>query len=89
MTSSPQIGKAGQNLKALFVFALLLTLLVSVLGGFMLVAGNSHADRTLTLPVWEYGQFLLFLGLTNLFVYACIFLQVRVLIRVATVENSA
>jgi hypothetical protein len=89
MNSAPQIGKAGRNLKALFALALLLTLLVSVCGGFMSVAGNPHPDRTLTLPVWESGQFLLHLGLTNLIVYACIFLQVRVLICGARVENSA
>jgi hypothetical protein len=86
MNSSSQISNARRNLRALFVLALLLTLLLSVCGGYMLIVGHSHPAVTLTLPTWEYGQFLLLYGLTNLFVYACIFLQVRGLTRAASNE---
>jgi hypothetical protein len=88
MNSSPLIHKARRNLNALFVLAFLLTLLASASGGYVLVAGYSHPDVTFTMPAWEYGQFLMLLGLANLFVYACIFIQIRGLIRRVSDENA-
>ena len=89
MNSSPHIQKARRNLKALFILAFLLTLMMSVSGGYVLAAGHSHPDVTFTMPAWEYGQFLLLAGLVNLFVYACIFIQVRRLVRGVSYDNAA
>jgi hypothetical protein len=89
MNSSPHIHKARRNLKALFGLAFLLTLLMSASGGYVLVADHSHPDVTFTMPAWEYGQFLLLAGLVNLFVYACIFIQVRRLVRGVSYDNAA
>jgi hypothetical protein len=88
MNSSPHIHKARRNLKALFILAFLLTLMMSASGGYVLAAGHSHPDVTFTMPVWEYGQFLLLAGLVNLFVYACIFIQVRRLVRGVSYDHA-
>ena len=63
------------------MLASVLALGTSVVGSYTLFIGNSKPLATLTLPVWQYGQFLMLFGLANVFVYACIFLQVRGLIR--------
>jgi hypothetical protein len=89
MKSSPHIYKARRNLNALFVLAFLLTLLMSACGGYMLIRGNSRLDVKLTMPAWEYGQFLLMLGLVNLFVYVSLCFQVRRLIRGIGHDNAA
>jgi hypothetical protein len=88
MNPSPQIHKARRNLRVIFVLAFLLTVLASVSGGYVLVAGHSHPDVTFTMPAWEYGQFIMLFGLTNLFVYACIFFQVQRLIREVRDEKA-
>jgi hypothetical protein len=88
MNSSPRLRKVRRNLTALFVLAFLLTVLASALGACILVIGESHPAATLTMPAWEYGQGLMLFGLINVFVYGCIFFQVRMLIRGFTNENA-
>jgi hypothetical protein len=73
----------------LFALGFLLTLLMSGMGGYVLVSGELHPEITFTMPVWEYGQFLMLLGLGNLFVYSCIFFQVWRLLRGVRDENRA
>ncbi len=90
MNSSPHIQKARRNLRAIFLLGFILTLMASIAGGYILVVGHSRPDVTFTMPAWEYGQFLMLLGLTNLFVIVCLFIQFRKLIRgVVRDENAA
>jgi hypothetical protein len=81
MIASPRLQKTSRNLRAIFLLGFILTLLASVVGGYILVVGHSRPDVTFTMPAWKYGQFLMFLGLTNLFVIVCLFIQFRKLTR--------
>jgi hypothetical protein len=70
-----QPSKITRNIKALLTLGFTVTLVASVGGGFMLVFGYSRAS--VTQPMWKFGQHLMILGLTNLFIYLCIFFQLR------------
>ena len=80
MNTSPQDRRVRSNLRALFVLAFFLSLLMSGSGGFVLAFGWSHQNITFKMPAWQYGQFLLLLGLANVFIYICLFFQVRKLL---------
>ena len=64
-------------------------MMASIAGGYILVVGYSRPDVKFTMPAWEYGQFLMLLGLTNLFVIVCLFIQFRKLIRGVIDDNAA
>ena len=80
MDALPQDRRVRRNLKALFVLAFFLSLLMTGSGGFILAFGWSHQDITFKMPAWQYGQFLLLVGLANVFICICIFFQVRKLL---------
>ena len=75
MYSPPETTKTRRNLRALFAVGFVLTLVASIGGGFILALGYSRAG--VTQPMWKFGQYIMLLGLANLFVYLCIFFQVR------------
>jgi len=75
MNSLPQFAKTRRNLKALFALGFVLASVASIGGGLILALGYSHAS--VTQPLWQFGQYAMLLGLLNLFVYLCIFFQVR------------
>lgn len=79
--NSPQTTKTRRNLRALFALGFIITLVASIGGALILALGYSRAN--VTQPMWEFGQYVMLLGLTNLFVYLCILFQVRRLMAVA------
>ena len=73
------IMKTRRNLRALFTLGFIITLLASIRGGLTLALG--YSQPSITQPMWQFGQYAMLLGLTNLFIYLCIFFQVRKLMR--------
>ena len=73
--NSPQTAKTRRSLRALFALGFVITLVASIGGGLILALGFSRAS--ITQPMWKFGQYVMLLGLINLFVYLCIFFQVR------------
>jgi hypothetical protein len=68
--------KMNKNLRAIFVLGLILALLPSISGGYIFAFGYLRAPGT-TMQVWEFGKFIMICGLANLFVYVCLFFQIR------------
>ena len=81
MTAEMKV-RVKKNLRALFVLGLALTLLATVGGAVILTLGYSRAPNAAQ-PVWKFGQWIMLFGLANLFVYVCIFLQIRGLMRLS------
>jgi hypothetical protein len=71
--------KTRRNLRALFALGFIITLIASIGGGLILALG--YSQPSITQPMWKFGQYVMLLGLTNLFVYLYIFFQVRKLMR--------
>ena len=67
--------KTKRNLRALFILGFLIALVPSIGGGLILALGYSRPS--VTQPIWKFGQYVMLLGLANLFVYLCVFFQVR------------
>ncbi|MBI2924755.1 MAG: hypothetical protein HYY24_03515 [Verrucomicrobia bacterium] len=65
-----------RNLRALFALGFVLSSLAAVGGALILALAYSRAP-TATQPLWQFGQYVMLVGLANLFVYACLFFQVR------------
>jgi hypothetical protein len=89
MISLAQIRKAKRNFRATFLLGFILALMPSIAGGIVLFVGHSRPDVMFSMPAWQYGQFIMLFGLLNLFVYVCLFIQVRKLIRGITDEAAA
>ena len=70
--------KTIRNLRGLFVLGLILSIIPTFAGGVILALGWSRPS--FTQPMWQFGQYVLLLGLTNLLVYTWLYLQVRKLI---------
>ena len=68
--------KAKKNIRALFVLGFILAILTGISGGYIMVFGYLRAPGV-TMPVWEFGKFIMICGLANLFVYVCLFFQIR------------
>jgi len=79
MNEQSHIVKIKKNLRALFVLGFTLTLLASIGGGIILGLGWYRAPNAMT-PIWKFGQWMMLFGLTNFFVYTCLFFLVRSLI---------
>jgi hypothetical protein len=73
MKRFPDLNK---NITALFVLGFVLALLLSVGGGFILGFGYFRAPGA-TIPIWKFGQFMMFCGFGNLFVLVCLCFQIR------------
>ncbi len=76
--NSPQPTQTRRNLRALFALGFIITLVASIGGGLILAL--SYSRPSIMQPMWKFGQYVMLMGLTNLFVYLCIFFQVRKLI---------
>ncbi len=76
MTELSRLPKAKKNLRALLSLGFVLALVASIGGGFILVIGYFRAP-TYARPFWEFGQWMLMHGVCTLFVFLCIFFQVR------------
>jgi hypothetical protein len=61
--------------RALFALGFVIAALSALGGGLVLTVGYSHPG--VTQPMWRYGQYVMLLGLYHLFVYSCLFFQVR------------
>jgi hypothetical protein len=73
MNNSQNVGK---NIRALFALGYILALLPAIGGGFIMAFGYLRAPGA-SMPTWEFGKYIMISGLVNLFVYICIFFQVR------------
>ena len=73
--NSPQPTKTRRNLRALFALGFITGLIASIGGGLILAL--SYAQANITQPMWRFGQYVMLLGLINLFIYLCIFFQVH------------
>lgn len=78
MNMQPE-AKNMRNLKALFLLAAVLCVLAIVGGALILSVGYSRPD--VTQPMWQFGQYILFMGVVNLAVYFGIYLQIRAMRR--------
>ena len=67
--------KTPRSLRALFVFAAFHVSLTVLGGGLLLIMSHPHPD--VTQPVWQFGQWMLFLGIIHFLIYAGIYWQVR------------
>ena len=71
----PAPSKARRNLRALVILGFVLGLVASIGGAVILIAGWQAPN--VTQPLWQFGQYVMLLGLCNLFVYIGIFFQAR------------
>lgn len=85
--NSPETTRTRRNLRALFALGFMIALVASVGGGLILAIGYSRAS--VTQPIWKFGQYVMLLGLANLFVYLCIFFQVRRLLSGVSDDHAA
>ena len=78
--------KTRRNLRTLFALGFIITLIASIGGVLILALG--YSQPSITQPMWKFGQYVMLLGLANLFVYLCIFFQVRKLMRGAGDDHT-
>lgn len=78
MKSPTAQAKSRRNLRALFFLASILCLLAAGGGGLILALAYAHPQ--VTRPLWEFGQYVMLLGLVNLAVYGGIYWQVQRLV---------
>ncbi len=83
----PQTTKTRRNLRALFALGFILTLVASIGGGLILALG--YSQPSVAQPMWKFGQYVMLLGLTNLFIYLCILFQVRRLMSGVSDDHTA
>lgn len=67
--------KTKRSIRALLAFAALIVLFLVCGGGAILIMSHSRPD--LTIPFWQFGQYMLISGLVNMGVYFGIWLQYR------------
>ncbi len=84
MTSSQNVTK---NIKALFLLGIVLALVPGIFGAYMLAFGYLRSPGS-KMPIWKFGQYTMLLGLANLFVYVCLFFQVRKAGRIQTTSPT-
>jgi hypothetical protein len=87
MKASTIHPKSNRNLRALFLLAGILCLLAAGGGGLILTLAYPYPE--VTKPLWEFGQYVMLLGLVNLAVYGGIYWQVRPLVTAASVPPIA
>ncbi|MDX1679284.1 MAG: hypothetical protein R3242_01015 [Akkermansiaceae bacterium] len=71
--------KASRGLRALFILAGFMVAFGILGGGALLMGGYPRPE--VTLPMWKFGQYALFLGVIHLLIYGGIYWQVRKLIK--------
>src|SRR5258706_10180730 len=81
------VTKTKRNLRALFALGSINTLIASIAGALIFVLWYSSTN--VVQPLWKFGQIVMFLGLGNLFVYICIFYQIRRLTSGTTDDHLA
>ena len=73
--SQSQPANAERAIRLLLIVGIAVSLVAAV-GGSIILASGSLQDSA-SQSVWKLGQYMVGMGLTNMFIYMCIFLQLR------------
>jgi hypothetical protein len=72
--------KLKKNIRSLFSLGFILALLAGIGGASLFILGWYRAPNVVQ-PLWKFGQWMMLSGIINLFVYLCLFFQVRRLMK--------